>query len=277
MFAPERLAKLAPLHRLRKAALLLELLERELLGSGDAAAGQGALGTAGRIASVLLRLPETPATVLEAAAALEEALSAAGGGEAGAGLAAEAALRRLDELRHSLLREGGQSRADWDLIDPETGSRAGARRPLPGLKAYLEDLRSPFNVGSMLRTGEALGLEELILSPRTADPGHPRAARSSMGAAELLPWRRAGLEALEAEGPAFALELGGCPLEDFEFPDRGIVVLGSEELGVSREALERCALGAVSIPLRGAKASLNVGVAFGILLQAWASRIDAHA
>ena len=94
-----------------------------------------------------------------------------------------------------------------------------------------------------------------------------------MGATSLLPWDRAGLEVLGDLGPAFALELGGTPIAAFDFPERGIVVVGSEELGVSRGALEFCGRGKVSIPMRGAKASINVGVAFGILANAWASKV----
>ena len=53
------------------------------------------------------------------------------------------------------------------------------------------------------------------------------------------------------------------------FPKERIVIIGSEELGVSPEVLKRADYGRVSIPMTGLKASLNVGVAFGILMQAW--------
>ena len=62
-------------------------------------------------------------------------------------------------------------------------------------------------------------------------------------------------------------------LGDFVFPERGTVIIGSEELGVSPEALARATYGRVTIPMTGLKASLNVGVAFGILMQAWTDAI----
>ncbi len=258
MFSPERLAKLSPLHRLRKAALLLEGCERELIAAGRVGdANRAALDRSRRIAEVIRALGEAPQSV---DAAARDLLSAS---------LDEGALRAMDRLRHALFQAGGQSRADWDLIDPESGLALAERRPLGGLRVYLEDIRSPFNVGSMLRTAEAFGFEEALLSASCADPLHPRAARSAMGAASLMPWRRADIEALETLGPAFALELGGSPLADFSFPEKGVVVVGSEELGVSCEALSRCGLGKVSIPMRGAKASINVGVAFGIIANAW--------
>jgi len=69
----------------------------------------------------------------------------------------------------------------------------------------------------------------------------------------------------------FALELGGTPLDKFKFPKQGTVLIGSEELGLSPEALALAdaGLGRVSIAMAGAKRSLNVATAFGILMQKW--------
>lgn len=285
MFPVARLGKLQLPQRLRKLALLLSGVERAALARSGAAAAdptcvagqteasaaaeasaEAALDYGRSLASCLAASPETPSPLHEAARAFADS-----GGDPPA-----RALRALDRLRHALLAATGQAPADWDLLDPETGREPGLRRPFPGMRAWLDDIRSPFNVGSMLRSAEAFGLEELLLSPGCADPAHPRAARSAMGADRLMPWRRADLEALGGLGPAFALELGGTPLDEFAFPERGLVILGSEELGVSPEALSRCSLGRVSIPMRGAKASINVGVAFGILLAAWAGCLAAR-
>ncbi|MDR0324082.1 MAG: hypothetical protein LBI12_06525, partial [Treponema sp.] len=71
--------------------------------------------------------------------------------------------------------------------------------------------------------------------------------------------------------PVFALETGGTPIGEFPFPRNGLLITGSEELGVSPRALAaaEASLGRVSIPCYGAKASLNVSVAFGIALNMW--------
>jgi TrmH family RNA methyltransferase len=257
-----RLSKLAPRHRMRKAALVLGEVERELLARPEAGGKGGTLPRySAELATLLAREPESPETVRAAAVALAAAQDG------------PALVRAVDTLRHALLAATGQALADWDLIDPSTGRPDPRTRDvLPGVKAYLEDLRSPFNVGSIFRSSDALGVEELMLSPSCADPGHPRAERSAMGAVDLVAWRRLdleGLAGLAGELPVFALELGGEPLESFAFPPRGIVVLGSEELGISREARELCTYGMVSIPMSGAKGSLNVAVAFGLLAYAW--------
>jgi len=116
----------------------------------------------------------------------------------------------------------------------------------------------------------------VILSPRTPLPTLPRAERTALGATHVVPWEVAEMGTLSGRPRVFALETGGTPLREFSFPTEGIVILGSEELGVSPEGLELAehSLGRVSIPLAGAKRSLNVSVAFGILMQAWVAALS---
>ncbi len=71
--------------------------------------------------------------------------------------------------------------------------------------------------------------------------------------------------------PVFALETGGKELKKFSFPENGIAIIGSEETGVSPEALSLAmsSWGICSIKQYGAKGSLNVASATAILLNAW--------
>jgi TrmH family RNA methyltransferase len=187
--------------------------------------------------------------------------------------------RALNGVKHLLLAETGRDQADWDFT--EDGRLDPAKRQVfQGMHVYLEDIRSPFNVGAMFRTAESFGVEKMILSPFCADPRHRRAQRTAMGCIDIVPWERQNLFAAsagdsgESHGlscPVFALETGGVPIEEFHFPRKGLLIAGSEELGVSPRALDAAdaSLGRVSIPCYGAKASLNVSVAFGIALAAW--------
>jgi TrmH family RNA methyltransferase len=176
-------------------------------------------------------------------------------------------IRKLNDFRHALMRISGQAPADWDFLDH--GGRTLERKPISGLRVYLEDIRSPFNVGTILRTAEALGFEEVLLSPDCADPLHPRALRSAMGAVDMIPWRRCPSADLQAVRPLIALELGGKDIRDFSFPRAGTLLLGSEELGISARLLSQDGVERISIPMRGMKASINVAVAFGIAASAW--------
>jgi TrmH family RNA methyltransferase len=179
-------------------------------------------------------------------------------------------IRSCNVIRHILLAETGQQTADWDFIDHSGNLDAQQRNIFAGMNVYLEDIRSPFNVGSMFRSAESFGVEKVLLSQLCADPNHPRAQRTAMGCVSIVPWQRINLE--EIEGPLFVLETGGTNMSDFDFPKHGTMIVGSEELGASPLALELAekSLGRVTIQTYGAKGSLNAGTAFGIALQAWA-------
>lgn len=190
-------------------------------------------------------------------------------------------------LRHALYRHSGVQPSEWDLIAP--GRRYGTAmqehtdesesivssvsvpvRPFyQKVYVYAEDIRAPFNLGSIFRTAEAFGVERLFLSQGCVSPEQSRARRSSMGCTRFLPWEYRSLDSLPALLPVFALETGGIPITSFTFPQQGVVLLGSEELGLSAEAVKKATAGIVSIPMKGVKASLNVAVAFGIVMQYW--------
>jgi TrmH family RNA methyltransferase len=181
----------------------------------------------------------------------------------------------LNRLRHSLMRETGIETADWDFLDPESGRLDSSARRVLSCRVYIDGIRSPYNLGSIFRTAECFGVQEILIAPGSASPEHRRAARSAMGSINIVPWRYAEFESLPEDQGIFALELGGTPIGDFAFPRNGICIVGSEELGI-RPDLRRIAeknSGIVSIPLLGAKGSLNVSVAFGILMQTWSGAL----
>lgn len=253
MIAVRKLMTLSPVHRARKAAQMLASIE-VAYRAGDFAA-RAWVAELGRVFAQDTTLPDELRGLAASTACTADTPLAA--------------VRYVNKLLRGLEAHAGVSPADWDFREPiGLALSPDARHVFPGMCAYLEDLRSPFNVGSIFRSADAFGVAELLLSGFTADPGHPRAARSAMGATSVVPWRRAGLEALSGTGASFALELRGEPIDTFVFPERGMVVVGSEELGVSPEALALCTR-TVSIPMLGAKGSLNVGVAFGVLMDAW--------
>lgn len=257
MFTLRRLARLGPRQRLAKAARILQAAE-ESLGGGRAVD-----------AAYLRELGALVAGWIDGPAA-EAARALAAAEEQGRGL-----LRAANSLRHALLAELGAEPSEWDLLAPDGELDRSSTRVHP-IAVYLEDLRSPFNVGSIFRTAEAFGVGRVILSPRTPLPTHPRAERTARGANRVVPWEVRELASLDAAGGVFALELGGRDVGAFPFPRSGTVLVGSEELGLSPEALRlaEASLGRVSIALAGSKRSLNVSVAFGILMHRWHEALE---
>jgi len=258
MIGITKLARLPEATRLRKILRLIQGWETALSEAGRP-------GFDGAYAAAVLKLLAESAP---AAAGLPEAAAALEHPSDRAGLA-----RALNGLRHSLLAALGESAADWDFAPPAAGREAERRTARFQIGVAAEDLRSPFNVGSICRTALAFGAEAVYFTPGCPRPDQPRALRSGMGAAGALAWEVASLEqALERfGGTCFALETGGTPLESFSFPERGLVILGSEELGISPAArrLAEAGGGLVGIELFGPKASLGVAVAFGILMSRW--------
>ncbi len=139
--------------------------------------------------------------------------------------------------------------------------------------AVLEDMVDDTNLGAVFRSAAALGIDAVLLSPRSADPLYRRAVRVSMGAVFQVPWVRltswpGDLSALGAAGfQVAAMEL----TERAEHIDavaaldipRLALVLGTEGAGVSDAVLEAVDRH-VMIPMRPGMDSLNVAAAAAV-------------
>ena len=267
MIEPGKLFQLEGGQKRRKLALTFGALERDILGIAEKGTEYSFtnIPRAEYIKEITRILLKDPKITPQAAAELNEMLKADPIDE----------LRLCNCARNHLLAIIGTFPAEWDLIiapHPALTNEDGTvkeRDFYPGVAVYAEDIRSPFNIGSIFRTAEAMGAEKVYISPCCVDPEQPRAVRSGMGCIETMGYQRCSLDELPADIPVFALETGGTDINEFEFPEQGICIIGSEELGVSPEALKRATYGRVTIPMKGLKASLNVGVAFGILMQKW--------
>ena len=269
MYPLAKLAELSPRTRVRKVGRLLQAVEVSM--GGGAGCDRAWLSALARLlaAGRAGPLPEEAMAAVRREAAGLSAVTESGGPDA-------ELLRAVNALRHALLAAVGAEPAEWDLLRPGAARLDRSTVAVLPISVYLEDLRSPFNVGSNYRTAEAFGARRVILSPRTPLPTHPRARKTARGAEEAVPWEVRDLAELAGTGGLFALELGGTSVGAFEFPAEGVVLVGSEELGLSPEALRLAdlSLGRVTIPLAGAKRSLNVSVAFGILIHRWSEALQ---
>lgn len=285
MIEPNKLFQLTGGQKRRKLALTFGALERDILGIAEKGTEYSFKNISRadyikQITKILLSDPKLP---LAAKDELNNLLATEPFDEK----------RTCNSARNHLLTIIGTFPAEWDLIiaphkktaiidytqDVASGVENGIvekRNFFPGVCVYAEDIRSPFNIGSIFRTAEGMGAEKIYISPNCVDPTQPRAVRSAMGCIETIPWTRTTLDGLPCDVPIFALETGGTPISEFNFPKSGICIVGSEELGISPEALKKATAGTVSIPMIGLKASLNVGVAFGILLQKWTEKIISY-
>lgn len=145
---------------------------------------------------------------------------------------------------------------------------SGARRI-----AVVEDMVDHTNLGAVFRSAAALGVDAVLVSPRSADPLYRRAVRVSMGSVFQVPWVRltswpADLAAVRDAGfvlAALALTPDAVPLDDLSarMPERLALLLGTEGEGLSAAALDAADL-AVVIPMSSGVDSLNVAAAAAV-------------
>jgi len=137
--------------------------------------------------------------------------------------------------------------------------------PERGRWLLLDRIQDPGNVGSILRTAEAFGLDGVLLTNGCADPFGPKAVRAAMGATFRLPIGSSPIIRCGSQPPPLPLvitDMGGEPVS--EFPRDCIVVLGNEGAGVSAE-LREMASRTISIPMKGKAESLGVAAVGAIL------------
>ena len=135
-----------------------------------------------------------------------------------------------------------------------------------GLALYR--VADPGNVGTLVRTADALGPAFLALSAGCADATAPKALRASMGAVFRVP--RASFD--EAPRPWIGLAAhGGRPLGELAFGGHATFVLGAEREGLPDDVARSCDV-LVSIPVAPGAESLNVAAAGAIALYEWRRR-----
>jgi TrmH family RNA methyltransferase len=126
----------------------------------------------------------------------------------------------------------------------------------------------PGNVGTLVRTADALGPASVALSAGCADPTGPKAVRASAGAIFRVPLARFD----DAPRPRVALVAGRSPaLSDLELGEPLTFVLGAEREGLPEDVVADCDAVA-SIPQAEEAESLNVAVAGAIALYEWRRR-----
>lgn len=132
---------------------------------------------------------------------------------------------------------------------------------------YLDDIREPGNLGGMIRSADAFGLDGLIISPNSCDLYNPKTVRSSMSSIFRVPiyfMSREDLVDLDFNIIATSLE-NSRSTRNYKFTDRDIVVIGNEAKGVS-DFLMSHAKSFINIPISPNVDSLNANVAASIII-----------
>jgi tRNA G18 (ribose-2'-O)-methylase SpoU len=136
----------------------------------------------------------------------------------------------------------------------------------------LDNLRSAFNVGSIIRTIECLQIQTVYCCGLTPNPEHEKVKNTAMGTETRVNWKHFkktedAIEAAKKDGYiVYALETHETAKTIYEinYSERTAIVVGNEALGISEAAIFMCDK-IISIPICGWKTSLNVATATAVV------------
>ncbi len=177
--------------------------------------------------------------------------------------------------------------AESDILTGLTGFRltrgmlcAMKRRPLPDVRelcenksriVILDKVMNPTNVGAIIRSAAALGMDAVVLTPGCSDPLYRRAARVSMGTVFQIEWTFLGSDSLREikdlgfKTVAMALKDNSLSVNDTRLTDEKklAIIMGTEGDGLSAETISECDF-TVKIPMNHGVDSLNVAAASAV-------------
>ncbi len=135
---------------------------------------------------------------------------------------------------------------------------------------YLDNISDPGNLGTIIRTCDWFGINEILISKYSVDYLNPKAIRASMGSIfHLYIFEELDTEVLiDLQNRNYKIicsDLDGKNLFDYRFPEKIVLAFSNEAAGPS-EAVKKIADDIITIPRIGNAESLNVAIASGIIL-----------
>lgn len=137
----------------------------------------------------------------------------------------------------------------------------------------LDDIQDPGNLGTIIRTAEWFGFQQIICSIGTVDAYNPKVVQATMGSLSRISLYYIPLGDLIANCglPTYGALLDGTSIYEQEFGSEGLIIMGNEGNGISAENLP-LVKHAVTIPAWGKAESLNVAVATTVFCSELARR-----
>jgi tRNA(Leu) C34 or U34 (ribose-2'-O)-methylase TrmL len=177
-------------------------------------------------------------------------------------------LSPAESLQEFCFFHAGFARKPEEIELSRTDSGPIAWQALFDVTIVMDQVRSPYNVGSILRLVDNAGFAGLVHATQGLDLSHARLRRAARGAERWIPVRFvADLPAFlqQADVPVVALEncSGAVEINQWQPPKKFFLVVGNESYGIAaavRECCEEC----VQIPIHGYKRSMNVHQALAI-------------
>lgn len=157
-------------------------------------------------------------------------------------------------------------------IEPRQSLPTDSFRPKIELAVLLDNIRSAWNAGSILRSADGFGFSQAYFCGITPTPDHDAVKKTSLGAEDSVPWSyhkdavrlvqglsKMGRRIYVLEEHERAMPIDGIPGLDRD----AVLIVGNEITGVDPGLLKLCDE-MIQIPMRGEKKSFNVAIAFSI-------------
>jgi TrmH family RNA methyltransferase len=132
---------------------------------------------------------------------------------------------------------------------------------------YLDTIQDPGNFGTIVRIADWFGIKNIVCSAGCVDLYNPKVVQSTMASIARVNvyYDEEGAWLKNQNLSVYAATLDGASLYDHSKTNKGILIIGNESKGISKEILDY-ATEQITIPKKGEAESLNAAVATGIIL-----------
>lgn len=173
----------------------------------------------------------------------------------------------IEEISESLMKSLSETETPQGVLAILNFSEL----PIPAALDFaliLDQIRDPGNLGTLLRSAAATGVQVVFLPPETTDPFAPKVVRAGMGAHFRLPIHEMNWDEIKSkmkDMPIYVADMNGVSCWDTDLQQPLALIIGGEAEGAS-EAARKLATQKISIPMAGNVESLNAGVAGSVLM-----------
>ncbi len=173
----------------------------------------------------------------------------------------------VEEVSASVMKSISETEAPQGIL----AVLEATQLPIPQSSNFIlipDQIRDPGNLGTLLRSAAASGVQAVLIPSETTDAFAPKVLRSGMGAHFRLPihsmsWEEIGK--FVAGLQVFVADMDGQSCWDTDLSKPIVLIVGNEAEGAS-ESAQKLANGKISIPMSGETESLNAGVAGSVLM-----------
>jgi TrmH family RNA methyltransferase len=173
----------------------------------------------------------------------------------------------VEEVSASVMKSISETEAPQGIL----AVLEATQLPIPQSSNFIlipDQIRDPGNLGTLLRSAAASGVQAVLIPSETTDAFAPKVLRSGMGAHFRLPihsmsWEEIGKSVAALQ--VFVADMDGQSCWDTDLSKPIVLIVGNEAEGAS-ESAQKLANGKISIPMSGETESLNAGVAGSVLM-----------